>query len=385
MLRPSLLPSLLCVLFFGSTNFAQAQAPQPSPSLEIESEPVQLRVGVAGAPPFVIYGSETDRKKSIKGISLDVWRDISDSQGWESEYFPQTSVSEAIAKVSSGELDILVGSISITPERMKNPEIFFTQPYFGSSVGVMVKPEVISLWSRVAPFFGITALSSAGILTLLLFIVGNLIWLAEHRRNSEEFHPRYAEGIQNGMWFALVTLTTVGYGDRSPKTKFGQLITSIWMIVALLSFSSITAGLASAFTAALSETVDQPSLQKPSDLNGMGVAVVADTSAVQWAEFYQAEVTSAKNLQGAVDLLTSGQVEAVMFDRPVLVYHQNQNPKLNLLVTPIRISLEPYGFILPADNPLETNINFQLVDLVYGKQMAIFTERWLGTDHANAR
>lgn len=355
---------------------AIAEVPADDPT------PVRLRVGVAGAPPFVIYGDQGSAP--INGISLDVWRDIASTQGWESEYVPQHSVSEALQAVADGRLDILVGSISITPERVRLPDISFTQPYFGSSVGVMIPREQSSLWHRVAPFFGITALSSAGILTLLLFIVGNLIWLAERRHNPEQFAPQYSEGLQNGMWFALVTLTTVGYGDRSPKTKVGQLIASVWMIVALLSFSSITAGLASAFTAAMSESAVEPSLQTTGDLKGKSVAVVADTTAVGWANFYQAEIRLASNLEAAVALLRQEQVDAVMFDRPVLVYYANQNPEQALRVTEIRIALEPYGFVLPVDSPLEKRMNVQLLNLVYSKDMAMFIERWLGKSFTQA-
>ena len=365
-------------LFLGldvSSNFLRVSpaiaqiAPEPKP-------PVRLTVGVAGAPPFLVYGDkETD---TINGISLDVWRDIASSQGWESDYVPQTSVSEALQAVAEGRLDILIGSISITPERVRQPEISFTQPYFGSSVGVMIRGEQSTLWHRLAPFFGIAALSSAGILTFLLFVVGNLIWLAERRQNPEQFAPKYSDGLQNGMWFALVTLTTVGYGDRSPKTKVGQLIASVWMIVALLSFSSITAGLASAFTAAMSESAAEPSLQTTGDLKGKSVAVVTDTTAVGWADFYRADIRLAPNLEAAVTLLKQEQVEAVMFDRPVLVYYVNQNPDQKLRVTEIRIALEPYGFVLPVDSPLEKLINVQLLNLVYSKDMAMFIERWLG-------
>ena len=32
------------------------------------------------------------------------------------------------------------------------------------------------------------------------------------------------------MWFALVTLTTVGYGDKAPITRIGRSLTSVWMV-----------------------------------------------------------------------------------------------------------------------------------------------------------
>jgi len=341
------------------------------------SEFITVKVGVVGNPPFTIYGEESTE---ITGISLDVWQGVADSQNWRSEYFPQNSISQGIKAVADRQLDILIGPISITPERAAMDGIAFTQPYFNSGVGVMIPGEPQRLWERLSPFFGLAALSSAGILTLLLFIVGNLIWLTEHRQNPEQFHPHYPEGVQNGMWFALVTLTTVGYGDRSPKTKLGQLVAGIWMLVALLSFSSITAGLASAFTTALSEANTTPLFTSTHDLKHKNVAVVRDTTAVDWANYYQADTVLAGNLAGAVALLERNRVQAVMFDRPALVYYTQQHPDKNLKVTEIRVSLEPYGFVLRENSPLKKTINVQLLDLIYSRRMTEFTERWLGKD-----
>ncbi|MBE9174867.1 transporter substrate-binding domain-containing protein [Synechocystis salina LEGE 06155] len=340
-----------------------------------EANSQKLKVGVVGNPPFVIYG-ENDAE--VSGISLDVWRAIAQSQKWNSEYLRQNSISEGIKAVAAGKLDILIGPISVTPERAAMEGITFTQPYFSSGVGLLIPGEPLSLWERVAPFFGLAALSSAGVLTLLLFLVGNLMWLAEHRKNPEQFSPHYPEGVQNGMWFALVTLTTVGYGDRSPRTKLGQLVAGVWMVVALLSFSSITAGLASAFTTALSQANATPLFSSVKDIKNKDIAVVRDTTAVDWAQFYRADIKEANNLVGAVALLQQEQVQAVMFDRPALIYYTQQHPEAKLKVTEIRISLEPYGFVIEENSPLKKPLNVEILDLIYSRRITEFTERWLG-------
>ncbi|MBE9203621.1 transporter substrate-binding domain-containing protein [Synechocystis salina LEGE 06099] len=340
-----------------------------------ESDSQNLKVGVVGNPPFVVYG-ENDAE--VTGISLDVWRAIAQSQKWNSQYLRQNSISEGIKAVAEGKLDILIGPISVTPERAAIEGITFTQPYFSSGVGLLIPGEPLGLWERLAPFFGLAALSSAGVLTLLLFLVGNLIWLAEHRKNPEQFSPHYPEGVQNGMWFALVTLTTVGYGDRSPRTKLGQLVAGVWMVVALLSFSSITAGLASAFTTALSEANATPLFSSVNDIKNKDIAVVRDTTAVDWARFYRADIKEANNLVGAVALLEKEQVQAVMFDRPALIYYTQQHPEAKLKVTEIRISLEPYGFVIEENSPLKKPLNVEILDLIYSRRINEFTERWLG-------
>ncbi|MBN2645803.1 MAG: two pore domain potassium channel family protein, partial [Desulfuromonadaceae bacterium] len=43
--------------------------------------------------------------------------------------------------------------------------------------------------------------------------------------------PRHSRGITLFIYWAIVTLTTVGYGDISPRTDLGQFIASLIMIL----------------------------------------------------------------------------------------------------------------------------------------------------------
>lgn len=50
-----------------------------------------------------------------------------------------------------------------------------------------------------------------------------------------------------GVWWALVTLTTVGYGDVVPVTRLGRIVGAILMLGGVLSLSLVTATVASVF------------------------------------------------------------------------------------------------------------------------------------------
>lgn len=59
----------------------------------------------------------------------------------------------------------------------------------------------------------------------------------------------YAEGMSlpDGIWWAFVTTTTVGYGDISPKTSLGRLIAMLLMIVGIGLIGSLTSTITSFF------------------------------------------------------------------------------------------------------------------------------------------
>lgn len=61
------------------------------------------------------------------------------------------------------------------------------------------------------------------ILTLVI-IFGSLMYLIEGPENGFTSIPR-------GVYWAIVTMTTVGYGDISPKTNPGQVLASVIMIL----------------------------------------------------------------------------------------------------------------------------------------------------------
>jgi voltage-gated potassium channel len=56
--------------------------------------------------------------------------------------------------------------------------------------------------------------------------------------------------VGTGMWWAIVTVTTVGYGDVYPKTVAGRVVGSLLMLVGIGFISLLTATIASSFVAA---------------------------------------------------------------------------------------------------------------------------------------
>lgn len=328
-----------------------------------------LTVGIGGTPPFLIQDGD-----EYEGLVLDLWKQIAVINNIEYELVLQTNTQDALDAVSSGELDLLVGPFSITSERLQT--VNFTRPFFVSSVGVLLPSESPSLWSRVRPFFTTAALSSVAGLLVCLFLVGNAMWWAERNHNPEQFPRDYVPGIGSGMWFAWVTLTTVGYGDRAPATPAGRFIASVWMLISLIAVSSLIGGLASAFTLAFSE-VPADGIRSPEDLRGTRMAVVAGSTAAIWAAEYDARVIEQPQLEDAVDLVSSGRADGLVFDRPALEYFLSQNPEVDLQLADFTLSSENFGFVIPYDSPLTKPLDLTIVQLKEEGAIEIISDLWL--------
>ncbi len=78
--------------------------------------------------------------------------------------------------------------------------------------------------------------------TALIVLVGGLIvWVFDNR----DF-PDYG----TALWYALQTVTTVGYGDKVPTTIIGRLVGAVVMIVGVALIAIITAAITSTFVEA---------------------------------------------------------------------------------------------------------------------------------------
>jgi voltage-gated potassium channel len=62
-----------------------------------------------------------------------------------------------------------------------------------------------------------------GFITTLVLIMGSLMYLIEGKESGYTSIPKAA-------YWAIVTMTTVGYGDITPQTPLGQIISSLLMI-----------------------------------------------------------------------------------------------------------------------------------------------------------
>ena len=78
-----------------------------------------------------------------------------------------------------------------------------------------------------------------GVLIICIISFGYIFYLAEPQIKT----------FGDGIWWALVTITTVGYGDITPLTTLGRLVAGTLMFVGLGLIATVTAIVSAKFIA----------------------------------------------------------------------------------------------------------------------------------------
>lgn len=95
-------------------------------------------------------------------------------------------------------------------------------------------------------------ISSAGfIMILLVVLTASLGYLFEHEAQADKY-----DNIPTSIYWAVITLASVGYGDIAPVTPVGRAMTSVMAIVGIGIFAIPAALLASAFSDELAKERD---------------------------------------------------------------------------------------------------------------------------------
>ena len=95
----------------------------------------------------------------------------------------------------------------------------------------------LGTWERIAKEGSILKIAAAsGIVT---FVGSLLVWLLERDDNAD--FTTYS----TALWWAVVTVTTVGYGDVTPVTPAGRFVAAILMVTGIGTIGLLASSLAS--------------------------------------------------------------------------------------------------------------------------------------------
>ncbi|WP_416307764.1 transporter substrate-binding domain-containing protein [Neptunicella sp. SCSIO 80796] len=352
---------LFAIVLFSLSALVNAQnepnQDKTSSSASSTSNAQTLVVGVKSAPPFANIEGD-----SYSGLAIDLWKEIATEQGWNYR-FQQYDLEGLLDATAKGEVDIGLGAITATADRAQRMD--FTHTLTSSGLSVAVRSEWSSGWLAVIAALASPAfLKIIGMLVLLLLVVGFVAWLLEHKQNREQFGGSYANGLFSGFWWAMVTMTTVGYGDVAPRTVAGRLLGMVWMLTALIIVSFFTASITSALTVGQLNS----QLSSTDDLVGMHLSSVTGSTSASWLTNRKLDFDDADSLELALQQLAEGKLDAVIYDAPLLRWTINQKFSGKLQVLPMTLARQDYVFALPDQSPIREVINASMLKRINSPQ-----------------
>lgn len=343
------LSSILIFILISTTVYSQN-------SIALKQSKDTLKIGYYVSPPFTEY---TNGKPG--GISFWLWQQIANEL--KHPYtLHQMTLKEVVEGLSNGSLDMTVNPLTITSTR--SSIIDFSAPYFISNSGMLVK-TVSSLKKGLAfilSFFSINFLRAVLALFIVILIFGTIVWFFERKANPEEFKPGLA-GLWSGIWWSAVTMTTVGYGDKSPKSTGGRIVALVWMFAAIIIISGFTAGIASSLT------VNQLGWDKSKldDFKKQHIATVEGSATENFLKrrFFKNNL-SFKSLEECTNALRNDKVVAVAYDIPQLTNIIMRDSTKNIELSPVQYNSQLYafGFSEQLDESIKERITNELLKIV---------------------
>ena len=363
----SLILGLILVVGF-QPNSAKAQSTDAN-SLTVLTKKIE---------PFVSYQND-----KFSGFSIELWQLIAEHQNLKYRFKLEPTLASLLSEMKEGSAEVAIAAVTITADREK--DIDFSHPFFRSGLAILTTNNtgniISQIGSVVRSMFLSESFAIAGlILLIILLVVSHIIWLLE-RRSNPQFSKSYLPGLWDSLWWALVTLATVGYGDKAPKAVFGRLFAMFWMVVGYFMFAYFTASVTSTVT--IREL--RGTIKGPQDLPGHKVAVIAKSTSDKYMGKFAGNVRVVRvdNIERAYDMLSNGRVEAIVHDSPVLFYHVQKNGNGKIKIAGSTFQEEDYGIVFPDGSKLREPVNQAILELVENGKYAKLYTKWFGQSDCN--
>ena len=357
---PLLAAVLAVVMVFAVRAQAGSELKPP------ESAKKNLVVGTHPIAPFVMKNADG----SWSGISIDIWKRVAEELHltYTIREYP---VAELLKPDETG-IDVVV-SVNASS---KNEEFMdVTHGFYSTGLAIAARTEPKSGLSTIASkIFSLKFLKGVGVLLLVLIAMGTIVWRVERAKKPEEFGGSALRGIALGMFWTFESL--VGKGAALSRNVTNRFIGLIWAAVCVLGISGVTASLSSELTVnKLSSSV-----AGPNDLPRVKVGTVKrPSSGASYLEGRGISFTPYDDVTQAAQGLARGDVDAVVFEAPILQYEISKLAPGKVAMLPGTFWNHSYGFGLRSGSDLRESLDRTILRLDERDEYKKIFARYLGT------
>ena len=314
----------------------------------------ELRVITRVISPFVIKDGD-----SYKGFSVELWAAIAKELDKPFHFIEKNNVKEILSAITASEGDVAISAISITADR--EDKFDFSQPMFESGLQILARTDQTSLPSFIQQFWPLLTSNSTlivlGLLAALIIIPAHIGWLVERQKENHLFPPQYFPGIFHAMYWA--TGAAAGQQPDPLYSGIGRVL-STFLILGSLFFTSY-------FTAAITTSLTVQQLKSdingPEDLANRKVGTTNGSTSEAFLQGIGANVAGYDKIDDALAALNAKQIDAVVFDAPVLMYYAANKGQGKVRLVGGLLKKENYGILFPQGSTLRKPVNEALLKL----------------------
>ncbi len=331
-----------------------------------------LKIGLHEKPPYAIKNATGE----WDGLGVALWKDIAARANLRYQLV-EMPFEQLLPAVAEGRIDAALGELGVSAAWESS--VRFTQPYLISSSGVALREKswTIDWFDILGQFFNWTlAMVLLAILAGML-LVSFVIWMLERHHHVGHFRGG-VKGFGSALWFAAVTMTGVGYGDKTPATLLGRTVSFIWMLIGVLLVASFTATVASSMAAA--RLTD--ALRSPGDLRRYACGVMTGSTTEKILIRDGIRFTKFETFEDAFAAVADGRIEAVLGDKISLRYVAGklleENPPVRLSISQFNLADEFIAIPVRPGLPQYEQINLALLQTTSSDTWQAVLKRWLG-------
>lgn len=326
-----------------------------------------LKIATVTRPPFSMQedGRET-------GFSLDLWAALAEDLGRPYKIIRVDTFAEMLRLTATGEVDAAIANISITASRESVMD--FSQPIFESGLQVLVPSGNNDGISVLKVIFSADLLLAILLAFAMIFGGGLIMWRFE--RNAQPFfNLPVKKAMFPAFWWALNLIVNGGFEERMPRTAPGRVF-GVFLVLSSLFLVSI---FVAKITAVLTVDAIQSSVNSVSDLYGKRVGTITGSTAADYLDNRELRFTGFVNLDDMLAEFEARDLDAIVFDAPVLAFYANQSGGKAEMAGSIFLR-ENYGIALRSNSPLAEGINQSLLGLREDGTYERIYRKWFGME-----
>lgn len=323
----------------------------------------KLKVGVAIFSPCVMKKDD-----QLVGFEMDLWRKIMKDLKLQCD-FEVSDFPALIEKTEKGQVDVAFAGITMTSDREKAFD--FTAPYLSSGLSIIVKEGSKNPLTEVSSPLVTRVLWLCLYFFSFVVLSAHVMWFAE--QGVEGLSDTYFPGILEAIWFTIVTSTTVGYGDFTPRSWISRGVCVLVMFGGVGFFGFVISEVTAALTTA---NLNQQIQYK--DLSGKLVATQGGTIAEKYLKEIGAIPVAFKTVDEAFDKVADGEISFAVYDTPAAKYYIRTKGNGRIKIAGNPFYRHYLAIALPKGSPLREPISQSILRLKEKGDYERIHNEWFG-------